>query len=176
MAKIYYPTQVSTTSTSDLEIGWKSDIAPRTDMIMNKKWTTIAPLQHRANAATGGLRDTTQSIIFTGFNIDFQESINGVQLNIIAQRNGRIADETIQLYYQGSAIGINNFQYETDEEGRLPIENNSNYGGENDTWGVELTNEMIQNPTFGVLLRFQSHPYYPHSSAITLDSISLTIY
>lgn len=176
MVKTYYPTQVTTTSTSEVEIGWTSDIISRSGMFMNRRWTTLAPLKHRANSATGGLRDTTHAIIFTGFNIDPIDTVNGIKLEIMAQRNGRVADETIQLYYQGTPIGANNFQYETDADGRLTVVNHSIYGGPDDLWSSEITPSMLQDPSFGVFLRFQSHPYYPHSSTITLDMISLTIY
>jgi hypothetical protein len=64
----------------------------------------------------------------------------------------------------------------TDEEGRLPLHNDTTYGGPTDTWGATLTPEILQDASFGVILKFQGHPYYPHSSSMFLDSVSLTVY
>jgi hypothetical protein len=50
------------------------------------------------------------------------------------------------------------------------------YGGEGDLWATQLTVNDIQDPTFGVLLRFQSHPHWPHKDSAMLDAVELQIY
>ena len=144
--------------------------------IIDSKLRTIIDLKHIANPASGPIRDSTYSLVCTGFNIPALVTIDGIELRVIAQRNGRIADETVQLTYQDSAIGQNNFYYATDEEGRLPLSNNTVYGSPTDTWGVDITSDMIKDPSFGVILKFASHPYYPHSSGLLISAITLTIY
>jgi hypothetical protein len=175
MANIYYPTRIDQLG-EESDIAWTSAPTLREPLLLGRIWRTVKSLKHIANPASGPIRNNTYKLICTGFRIPALAQINGIKLRVIAQRNGRITDETVQLTYQGSAIGRNNFSYETDEEGRLPISNDSTYGGPTDTWGAELTLEMLQDPSFGVILKFQSHPYYPHSSDMQIESVSLTVY
>lgn len=175
MSNTYYPTIVTQLG-EDPNIAWVPTISSDGASLVQRRWQTTKPLRHISNPASGDLRDSTYSLVCTGFNIPALVEINGIELRVLAQRNGRIADETIQLTYQNSAIGRNNFYYETDEEGRLPLFNDTTYGGSTDLWEAELTSEILQDPSFGVILKFSSHPYYPHSSGMLIDSVSLTIY
>jgi hypothetical protein len=129
-----------------------------------------------SNPATGDLRNTTWTLTCTGFNIPLLNTITGIKLNVKAQRNGRIVDDIIQLTYQGSAIGANNFSYITDSEGHFLLLNDTYYGGEFDLWESEVTPSMLTDPSFGIILKFQSHPFYPHNCEMYLDSVSLTVY
>lgn len=178
MTYIFYPHHVELESEDpEREISWNSTPSRDVNSLLEQKWSTVRSLKHIANPASGNIRERTYSLICTDFQMDFlPDNITGLELKINAQRNGRIADEIIQLTYQGQAIGINNFVYLTDSEGHLKITNETFYGGPNDLWGAELTTEMLQDPTFGVILKFQSHPYYPHSVGMILDSVSLTVY
>lgn len=176
--EIYRPSQVIQFSEAeDLEIPWISDkFAPDNLPPVDFKIRTARDLKHIANPATGDLRDQTWTLKYTGFNIPEGTVATGIQLDIIAQRNGRIVDEIIQLIYQDSTIGENNFVYITDEEGHLLIKNESTYGGAGNLWGAEITPEILSDPSFGVILKFQSHPYYPHSSGMIVESVTITIY
>jgi len=176
MAKGYQPTIIRQVG-QEPNIAWTAtDYTSDGLSIIDSKLRTIIDLKHIANPASGPIRDSTYSLVCTGFNIPALVTINGVELRVIAQRNGRIADEVIQLTHENSAIGINNFSYETDEEGRLPLSNNTVYGSPTDTWGVDITPDMLKDPSFGVILKFASHPYYPHSSGLLISAITLTIY
>ena len=176
MAKVYYPTTVTQTG-EEPNVAWIGTGGDGSNLIsIDKKIRTSKELKHISNPASGDLRDSTYTLVYTGFQISELSAVNGVVLRVVAQRNGRIADNTIQLTYQGSAIGQNNFYYQTDDEGRLPLFDDTTYGGSEDLWGAELTPELLQDPSFGVILKFASHPYYPHSSGMRIDSVSLTIY
>jgi hypothetical protein len=175
MANIYYPTRIDQLG-EEPNIAWTSAPTLREPLLLGRIWRTVKSLKHIANPASGPIRDSTYQLICTGFRIPALAEINGIELRVIAQRNGRITDETVQLTYQGQAIGRNNFSYETDEEGRLPLFNDTRYGGTDDLWGAELTSEILQDASFGVILKFQSHPYYPHSSDMQIESVSLTVY
>jgi hypothetical protein len=151
------------------EIGWKG-------VRTGSRFQTDGNLFHVSNPACGDLINRTQALLFK-FNItSLSDVISGVELRVVAQRNGRATDEQIQLSYQDQPLGNNNFQYMTDEDGHLPLHNDATYGGPTDLWGAELTPEILQDPSFGVILKFQGHPYYPHSSGMFVDHISLTIY
>lgn len=159
------------------ELSWRSTPVANRNFLLEKRWSTVGSLYHIANSATGGLRNRTSSLICTDFRMsNLPGTITGLRLDIQTQRNGRAADEIIQLTYQGELIGNNNFNYYTDQEGHLTLTDQTVYGGTEDLWGAELTPEMLQDPSFGVVLKFQAHPYYPHSSAVYLDSVTLTVF
>jgi hypothetical protein len=175
MANIYYPSKVIQIG-EDPNIQWASVVSGKDNALLQRVWQTAKPLRHISNPASGNLRDQTYALVCTEFNIPSLDEVNGIELRVVGQRNGRIADETIQLTYQDSAFGDNNFNYETDGEGRLPLFNDTKYGGPTDLWGTDITPEILQDSSFGVILKFQSHPYYPHSTAMLIESVSLTIY
>lgn len=174
----YYPSKVEQISDApDVEVAWTatnftSDRLPPAQF----KIYTQRDLKHISNPATGDLRNQTWTLKYTDFNIPANTAVSGIQLTIKANRNGRIVDETVQLTYNDTPIGDNNFIYITDEEGHLPVKNETLYGGPTDLWGAEITSEVISDSTFGVILKFQSHPYYPHSCGMILESVALTIY
>ena len=178
MTYTYYPHSVEIISEiPEHEIDWKSTPSRDVNTLLEKKWSTVRSLKHIANPASGDIRERTRSLVCTDFQIsDLPETISGLELKITGQRNGRIVDEIIQLTYQNQAIGKNNFLYVTDSEGHLRITNETFYGGSTDLWEADLTPEILRDPSFGVILKFQSHPYYPHSVGMILDSVSITVY
>jgi hypothetical protein len=176
MTTVYYPNTVEGLQPTENEVTWTSAISNRGN-ILGKRWKTIGELFHRSNPACGDLTNSTQALLFVNFQIsNIPNVISGVKIQVLSQRNGRVADQVIQLVYQGQPIGVNNFNYYTDTEGHLAVQNNAEYGGQTDLWGAELTAEMVRDPSFGVMLKFQAHPYYPHSCGLLLDSVSLTVY
>jgi hypothetical protein len=177
MTQIFYPHQVLGAEFGEFEIGWQKSYTSNQGYLLDSRWRTEKDLTHFANPASGDLRTRTQALYCLDFRIaNLPEVITGIKLNLKTQRNGRVVDEQIQLVYRGETIGNNNFIYITDEEGHLKITNDTDYGSETDTWGAELTPEMLQDPSFGVILKFQAHPYYPHRSTMYLDAVSLTVY
>jgi hypothetical protein len=90
-------------------------------------------------------------------------------MRLTAKRYGRVVDETVQLHTNDAVIGENRAVITT-----LPT---MIYGGETDTWGAgALTATDLRNSSFGVLLRFQSHPHWPHRSPIYLDAVEIRIH
>lgn len=178
MSQIFFPRLTNIVSEEpDLEIDWTNSITGNSKHLLGKKWRPVANLEHRSNPASGDLRNRTRELWCTDFQFTgLPAVITGLELTIIAQRNGRVMDEIVQLVYQGQKIGNNNFFYEQDPEGGLAVKNNTQYGGPTDLWGVELTKEMLEDPSFGVVLKFCAHSYYPHRSGFYLDTVSLTVY
>jgi len=177
MPHTFYPTNVEQiSSVPDQEIAWTSNPTTNINYLVNATWKPVRDLKHIANPATGDQRMRTYDLYCTGFNIPLLEQIQGIKLSLTAQRYARIVDETIQLTYQGQPIGINNFSYQVDPDNNVLITNESTYGGSEDLWGAELMPEMLQDPSFGVILKFQSHPYFPHSCGMFLYSVAITIY
>lgn len=161
----------------EYEISWQSSSSTNPDYLLESRWRTVKDLTHIANPATGDLRNKTHALVCTDFQMsNLPSTISGIELTVNAQRNGRIVDEIIQLTFQGYGAGKNNFVYLTDSEGHLKIVNQTIYGNTTDLWDVEITPEMLQDPTFGVILKFQSHPYYPHRCGMLVESVLLTVY
>lgn len=177
MPLTFYPTSVQQiSSVPDQEIAWTSSPTTHNNYLLNSVWKPVRDIKHIANPATGDMRTRTYDLYCTGLNIPLLNEVNGIQLNLSAYRYARIVDETIQLTYQGVPIGINNFSYTVDPDNNVLITNDSTYGGPTDTWGAQLTPEILQDPSFGVILKFQSHPYFPHSCGMFLYSVAITVY
>lgn len=175
----YKPNNVEVVSEfPEEEISWKTTSSTNPDSLLQHRWSTVRSLKHIANPATGDLRDRTQALVCTDFRVtDLPETVSGLQLNLNTNRNGRIFDEIIQLTFQNTLIGVNNIDYQIDSEGHLkPLRNEAIYGGPEELWGTELTPEMIRDSSFGIFLKFQSHPFYPHSCGMLVDSVSITFY
>ena len=79
------------------------------------------------------------------------------------------ADETIQLCLEDDLIGENRADLNLD-----PIKV---YGGNTDLWSTEnLSMSNIQDPTFGVVVRLQSHPSFPHRDGAYINAVELRIH
>ena len=176
MAITFYPSVVDQVVSNQNEIKWTSFPNVGDNYLLNRRWKTVSDLVHYSNPASGDYRNKTCGLLCTGFNIPVLESLHGIQLRLVAQRQGRIVDETIQLSLRGNLIGKNNFVYRTDSEGHLPLLNDTTYGGESDLWATDLTPRDISDPSFGVFIKFQSHPYCPHKQSIYVDSVMLTVF
>ena len=83
-------------------------------------------------------------------------------------RLGRITDETIQLCYNNESIG--------DNHASLALDLTKYYGGDTNKWNTNLTMTDIQNSSFGVILRFQSHPDWPHKNSPLIEAVQLRIH
>ena len=130
---------------------------------------TSADLYHTANLTVNDRRTKTYYLYLNDFPlINIPETISGVEVIVNIDRRGRITDETIQLMYNGEFIGNNLADFKLDQ--------NKVYGGETDTWGASLTNEMISDSSFGIGIRFQSHPSWPHKDSAKINYIKLRVW
>ena len=89
-------------------------------------------------------------------------------MRLTMNRYGRISDETIQLCLNDQLIGDNQTNVGLD-----PIKI---YGNDTDKWNAMITLADVQHPSFGVILRFRSHPNWPHKSTPLVDSVELRIH
>lgn len=133
--------------------------------------TLSAPLLHIANSYTNDIKMKTWFLYLTQFNIPsavIPSPVNGIEVEINMNRGGRITDETIQLLYNGNFVGENQANFDLSPK-KL-------YGGSLDLWGISPTNSILTNSTFGVGVRFQSHPSWPHNEYPRIDYIRLRIH
>lgn len=130
---------------------------------------TSRDLVHIARDPRHDILEKTWFLRLTNFNFEsLPETLTGIQAKVSMNRYGRITDDTIQLCLGDQLIGKN--------QASLEIPPIAVYGGENNIWGTTLTIDDIQNPNFGIALRFKSHPNWPHKSSALIDAVELKIF
>ena len=165
-----FPTLIEQYAEDESHIGWSDvdDFAALKSEI-NSGVPAVAPLLHIARSPKYDIKMKTWYLRCTGFDfINLPETISGITLRLSMHRGGRVTDETISLCYQNHDIGKNLAD--------LPLNPTTIYGSSTDTWEIENLNlSMIQDSSFGVLLRFQSHPNWPHRTAPIVNGVELQI-
>jgi hypothetical protein len=130
---------------------------------------TSRDLLHIAREPRHDIKEKTYFLKVTGFNfIDVPDVVSGIEAKITSNRYGRITDETIQLTLNNTVIG--------DNQASLDLNPIKIYGGQDNIWNTNLTTAGILDASFGIVLRFQSHPRWPHKSSMLLDSVELRIH
>ena len=165
------PTNISQYAQDGSHISWNDSLFYKLKTLGNAGGvTTTASLFHIARSPKHDKINKTYYLQATGFNFqNLPVSISGVQATIKMERGGRITDESIQLCYNGSLIGENRATSLLD-----PV---TVYGGPTDTWNIDGLNlSMVQNSSFGITMRYQSHPHWPHRTAPKIISVELQIY
>jgi len=136
-------------------------------------------------AGTGGpgpnmtdVRYKSTALTLTNFEITCDPilTITGVELKLDIERNGRISDSEINLRDPDGNLSINKTSYSVDDRNHLLTFNHNLYGDEYDTWGLDLTSTMLQDSNFGVNIRVQSHPFYPHKCGVMIRQVALRYY
>jgi hypothetical protein len=126
----------------------------------------------------------TSQIWMTEFNFPIYDgTLIGIEFQLRIQRASRIEDLLIQLTLGGDLIGdnmasvINPVQsnmYTGDfTEPLYPVGDYNIYGGPENLWGTQLSNEDIMDPTFGIVISFKSNTTYPHSDLAYVDQVAL---
>ena len=130
---------------------------------------TSRDLLHIAKEPRHDLVEKTYFLKIIGFNFtNLPAVLTGIELRLTMNRYGRISDETIQLCLDNEPIGENQTSSTLD-----PIKI---YGSDTSIWATQLTIADIQNPSFGVILRFRSHPNWPHKNSALIDAVELRVH
>lgn len=167
----FYPNTITQTCEVDEHVKWSGEEsgfgnAKQSD---NSYLSTTRELLHIANSVVNDIKEKTYFLHLTDFNIqDVPETISGIEVEVSVRRGGRITDETVQLRYNDVEISDNKADFHLDT---VKI-----YGASNDTWGATITPEMIQDPRFGVTLRYQSHPNWPHKESPKIDYVKVRVW
>lgn len=126
-------------------------------------------LFHIARSPKHDLKNKTYYLKITGFNFqNIPEIISGIEVKLIARRHGRATDDAIQLCLDGKDIG--------DNKASLLVEPEKIYGNSTDLWNTQLTPAMVNDPSFGIIIRFQAHPRWPHRDPILIDAVEMRIH
>ena len=152
----FYPTIISQTAEDPSHIEWDSvnDFVFLRSADSNFTKTTSS-LVHIAISKGNAIKNKTWYLYLTGFNFtNIPQTISGLEAELHMNRGGRITDDTIQLRYDNNWIG--------DNKSSLNLDMLKAYGSSEDHWGVNLNSFNLLDPSFGIGIRFQSHPMYPH--------------
>lgn len=161
--------QFSEQGAETIHIPWSNTDVNRVTSNDNNSITTQGNLYHIARSPKSDILSKTYFIVFTDFKFqNLPETVSGIELKLFTNRKGRITDDTVSLYYDDSLIGNNKASTEI-----LP---NKIYGDPLDNWGVALTKEKLMDKSFGVILRFKSHPKWPHNDPMFINAVELRIY
>jgi hypothetical protein len=170
-----YPTTASQYTDTDVHIPWLHNNETFTEIDLGSKTYEInliysaKDLLHISNTLVQDIRMKTYYLVLTGFNWrNLPITISGIEARINVRRTGRITDETIQLYHD-APIGIN--------QATLDLSNDKLYGAPDSLWGsAEITRDMLTEPTFGIVLRYQSHPDWPHKVTPNMEHVQLRVW
>lgn len=162
--------QYSEIGAEDIHVNWL-DVDNFNNIKTNngKSVRLTKDLRHIARDPKHDITNKTYYLKCTNFNFqNLSNSLNGIELKITMNRFGRATDDTIQLCLNGNLIGQN--------KASLDLDIIKTYGGNNDIWNTNLQIADVLNSTFGVILRFRSHPNWPHSSNVLIDAVEIKVH
>ena len=131
---------------------------------------SLGALEHIARSPKHDLRNKTYFVRATGFNFrNLPETVSGIEVRLTARRYGRATDDTIELCLDEQTIGEN--------QATADISPEKIYGSETHLWSTDnLSIANIQDETFGIVIRFQAHPHWPHKDPVLIDSVEMRIH
>ena len=149
---------------------------------------TVRPLYTMSGFWQEKFQSSTDQLWLTDYKIPnptTYTTIQGIELELDIKRAARIEDLVIQLTLGGVLIGnnlasiINPVQADMYTAERaiypVPVPDYSIYGNSTNTWGTTLTSSQIADPTFGVVISFQSNVIYPHRDLAYLHKARLRV-
>lgn len=162
--------QYAETGAEDSHISWlELDNFSNLKFKDGKHTKTVRDLLHIARDPKTDIKEKTYYLKLTNFNFEnLPDTLSGIELKITMNRFGRITDDTVQLVLNNNFIGDNAADLELN-----PIKI---YGNSTTLWNTNITISDVLDNSFGVVLRFQSHPKWPHKSTPLIDSVEIRIH
>lgn len=163
-------TQFSEESAEDAHVSWEEiDGFNSLKSLDGKSIKTSSDLVHIAREPRHDIKQKTYFLRITGFNFNNLPTVlSGIEMKLTMNRFGRITDDTVQLCINNNLIGEN--------RATLDLNPIKIYGAQADMWDSNLTISDVLNSSFGVTLRFKSHPQWPHKSSAMIDSVQVRVY
>lgn len=163
----FYPSVVTQYCEADVHVPWISvdDNFTQINLVRTK-----TDLRHIANSLVNDMKMKTYFLVLTGFNFtNLPDTITGIEADINIRRTGRITDETIQLYKNGvGGLGGN--------VGTANLANQQLYGSANSLWGLETLDAVLLDQNFGLVLRYQTHPSWPHQTTPNMEHVQIRVW
>ena len=167
----FYSNSITQHAEDSSHISWSNELDGFTALKSNNAESiiTTAEILHIANSNLNDFKMKTYFLNLVDFRItNLPSVITGLEVEISMNRGGRITDETIQLMFANSLIGENQAYY------MLSVD--TTYGSPTSTWEANLTPAILQDPTFGLSIRYQSHPSWPHRESPKIEYIRLRVW
>ena len=176
MTTWYTPFNITQHAEYEKNIQWQRGAGNYDLNLATAPLQTVREVLYISNDGHAPLREKTWFLHFTDFRIEAPATISGIELRTTIRRKGRILDETVILRHNDIVIGENKINYNLDDMNHVPISNVTSYGGPTDIWSASLTKEIVEDASFGITLRLQSHVFYPHRETPLIDSVELRVY
>jgi hypothetical protein len=163
-------TQFSEEDAEDAHISWEEIEGFHSLKSLDGKFIkTSTDLLHIARQPRHDIKQKTYFLRITGFNfVNLPTILSGIEMKLTMNRFGRITDDTVQLCFNDDLVG--------DNQATLDLNPIKLYGSQTDMWNSNLTISDVQNSSFGITLRFKSHPRWPHKSSAMIDSVQVRVY
>jgi hypothetical protein len=162
--------QYAEESAEDFHVPWlEKDNFSGLKNLDGKSIQTTRDLLHIARDPRKSITEKTYFLKITNFNFqNLPATVSGIELKLSMNRYGRITDDTVQLCLNDQEIGTN--------QANLNLDPKKIYGGNAVLWDTNLTVSNVSSPTFGIILRFKSHPNWPHRCSPLIDAVELRIH
>jgi hypothetical protein len=180
-----FPTTISQITESDAHIAWDSAGLSYIRFDDASYLRTVKTLQHIPNSFAGDRGMKTWYVLASGFNFKLiPPKITGIIVELKTDRGGRITDDTVQLRTVSTWTGYTGAV--GDNKANADLGQKKFYGGTMDLWGWDrigytgslldtVLRQVILTPNFGIALRFQSHPFWPHNSTPMIDYVRIRL-
>ena len=163
-------TQYAESGAENIHVPWEEvDSFSALKSFNLKNIKTTRDLVHIARDPRHDILEKTYYLKATNFSfINVPHSLSGIEMRLSMNRFGRITDDEIFLCLNNVTIGVN--------QADNILTPNKIYGSDIDKWNTTLTSTDFQNTTFGVIVRFKSHPQWPHKCSALIDAIELRLH
>jgi hypothetical protein len=180
-----YPTNISQITESDAHVAWDSSGFSYLRYEDASYLRTVKTLQHIPNSFSGDRTMKTWYLLASGFNFrNVPEKITGILVELKTDRGGRITDDTVQLRTVSTWTGYTGAV--GDNKANADLGQKKFYGSTVDLWGWDrigytgslldtVLRQAIVTPNFGIALRFQSHPSWPHNSTPMINYVKIRL-
>jgi len=131
---------------------------------------SLGQLSHISRSPKHDIQNKTYYIRATRFNFyDLPTVLSGIELMLLVTRYGRATDDTVELVLSDEIVG--------DNQASSAIAPEKIYGGPNNLWNAKnLSVNDLQDPSFGVTIRFCSHPHWPHRDPVIISGVRMRIH
>lgn len=161
--------QYAESDAENIHVSWDSSEFSNLRNLDGRSVKTMRDLLHIPRDPRHDIVEKTYFLRVSNFNfLDLPGSLSGIETRITANRYGRITDDTVQLCLNGVLIG--------DNQATLDLSPIKTYGSNESLWSTTLSMSDIQNSSFGVVVRFKSHPSWPHKCSALIDAIEIRVH
>jgi hypothetical protein len=161
--------QYAESDAENIHVSWNASEFNNLRNLDGRSVKTMRDLLHVSRDPRHDIVEKTYFLRVSNFNFSsLPSTLSGIETRITANRYGRITDDTVQLCLNGLLIG--------DNQATLDLSPIKTYGSNESLWSTNLSMSDIQNSSFGVVIRFKSHPSWPHKCSALIDAIEIRVH